>query len=67
MEIFINEKKYSIKDQNTISEMIRELEIKGNTGMAIAVNNSVIPKKDWENTKLCSGDNILLIHATSGG
>ena len=36
-------------------------------GAAFAVNNSVVPKKDWASKELQDGDTILIIKATQGG
>ncbi len=37
------------------------------TNIAIAVNNSVVPKEKWENTIINNGDNLLIIKAYYGG
>ena len=36
-------------------------------GIAVAVNNSVIPKSLWDNHTLSPKDQILIISATQGG
>jgi len=36
-------------------------------GIAVAINNSVIPKTDWDNYILSPTDQILIISATQGG
>ena len=37
------------------------------SGIAVAVNETVIPKKDWPNQILQPQDKILVIKATQGG
>lgn len=37
------------------------------TNIAIAVNNSVVPKEKWENTIINNGDTLLIIKAYYGG
>ncbi len=37
------------------------------TNIAIAVNNSVVPKEKWENTIINDGDTLLIIKAYYGG
>lgn len=45
-----------------------ELELKGKTkGIAVALNNQVIPRINWSSTPLTENDSILIITATSGG
>lgn len=36
-------------------------------GVALAVNNRVIPRTMWEHTNLHEGDNITIIKAAFGG
>ena len=36
-------------------------------GWAVAINEDVIPRQDFENTFLSEGDRVLLIQATQGG
>ena len=37
------------------------------TGIAIAVNNRMIPRAEWDSFALNEGDNILIIKAVCGG
>ena len=37
------------------------------TGIAIAVNNRMIPRTEWDSHALNEGDNILIIKAVCGG
>jgi len=36
-------------------------------GMAIAVNDSVVPGSEWNSLHLQDGDRILIVQATQGG
>jgi sulfur carrier protein len=36
-------------------------------GLAVAVNNTVIPRTTWSNFQLNENDTITIIHATQGG
>lgn len=36
-------------------------------GVAVAVNESVVPVSRWESTLLCESDQILVIQAAQGG
>jgi len=36
-------------------------------GMAIAVNDSVVPSSEWNSLHLQDGDRILIVQATQGG
>lgn len=52
---------------NNLEELMH-LELKGKTnGVAIALNNQVIPRNSWSVTPLADNDSILIITATQGG
>lgn len=36
-------------------------------GVAVAINNAVVPKSEWENTVLAHGDSIDVFEAIAGG
>lgn len=46
---------------------IREQDWYDKKGIAVALNQSVIPKSEWEQTSIKENDNILVITATQGG
>jgi len=47
---------------------LMDLELKGKTkGIAVALNNQVIPKNSWSDQLLNDNDSILIITATQGG
>ena len=37
------------------------------TGIALAVNNRMVPRAEWDSYVLKEGDNILIIKAVCGG
>ena len=67
MNIIINEKPYRIKNGATIDEALKEAQIENRFGIAVAVNNVVIPKALWEDTPLYPHDQITIINAIFGG
>ena len=67
MEITLNDVKKLVAIQSSLA-IIAQKEIGNNqNGIAIAVNGSVIPRKDWENYLLKENDEVLIIKATQGG
>ena len=50
-----------------ISELAAELNLPAANGIALAVNEKVVPKSEWDNFKLNNNDNVLIIKATQGG
>lgn len=67
MKIKINNKDKILPNNISIEELLLILEHKDNSSIAIAINNEVIPKEQWDTIKLSDGDNLLIIHATCGG
>lgn len=50
----------------TLQEFSQELELASN-GIAIAVNNRMIPRAEWESFTLSENDSIIIIKAVCGG
>lgn len=62
----VNDTNRTFLKETTIDRMIETLQIQSN-GIAIAINNSIIKKSDWENHTLSENDNVLIIRSTQGG
>ena len=61
MNILINEEEREIAENSTISQMMERLDIEIIKGIALAVNDEVVPKTQWDHHLLYQNDNILLI------
>ena len=67
------EKKLIINGENifvlseTLSKVLNEINIIKNQNMAVAVNEEVIEKINWENYKIKSGDIIEIVQPLKGG
>ena len=59
------------KEVNTISDnlfdMLSEKSFQNTNGIAVAVNQNVIPKANWKTTIVKQNDSIMIITATQGG
>ena len=66
MNITVNNNDQSVKDPSSIEAMVVQLEVESK-GIAIAVNQTVISKSEWNKTELKENDNITIIKATQGG
>ena len=70
LQEIVKEKTGKIVDSEFLKEIKENLEqIKkaNKTGIAIALNGTVIAKSQWEQTKLSVNDTITIITATQGG
>lgn len=67
MKIKYNNQQIEIDDKLMLSTFVFSQIGEKTNGIAVAVNNSVIPKTNWEVIEIQPNDNILLIKATQGG
>ncbi|EDM45652.1 sulfur transfer protein involved in thiamine biosynthesis [unidentified eubacterium SCB49] len=51
----------------SLFKLLEEKQLVNKTGIAVAVNQNIIPKSNWNSTSLQSNDSILVITATQGG
>lgn len=66
MEIFVNDAPVSCEEGATVSEVLAQEGITP-VNIAVAVNESVVPKSQWKATKLTAGARLLVIKAVQGG
>jgi sulfur carrier protein len=66
MKLIVNNKpeEYSLEHLNQLMQALDLLESKG---IAVAVNNKVVPKTNWNTFQLNENDTITIIRATQGG
>lgn len=67
MQIIVNEKIREFSVPLNITELLATINLPSVTGIAVAVNNQVIKRDEWERVHLSEGDRVLVIKATQGG
>jgi len=67
MEIQLNNQSKEIASCLSIQQLLDEVVGQKQKGIAVAINNTVVPKAVWANHLLQANDNILIIKATQGG
>jgi sulfur carrier protein len=67
MEILINNQKHTVVEDITLQTIANTQLGDKQKGVAIAINETVIPKSNWETQIIKSNDHILIIKATQGG
>lgn len=68
MELKINNQTKQFTASNLTVQTLLDLEIpEKQNGIAIAINNTIIPKSNWNSHSLKETDTILIISATQGG
>lgn len=67
MEILLNHQKREIISPSSIRQLLDDLLGEKQKGIAVAVNDSVVPKSSWGSRMIQPNDSILIIKATQGG
>jgi sulfur carrier protein len=68
MELKINNQTKQFALDSLTVQALLDLEIpEKQNGIAIAINNAVIPKSHWKSHFITETDDILIISATQGG
>lgn len=65
--ISINNKQYPHTENKNLSDLFASLDIIAEKGVAVAVNEEIVPKSEWNNCIIKKQDKIILIKATQGG
>ncbi len=67
MEVFVNNSLLTIEKDFTLFQLLSHLGKEKIQGMAVAVNDEVVLKNEWNVRILCPQDKIIIITATAGG
>lgn len=67
MEILLNNQPKQISGQASVQQLLNEVLGEKQKGIAVAINNTVVPKAAWPQRFIKESDNILIIKATQGG
>ncbi|MEI6595462.1 MAG: sulfur carrier protein ThiS [Bacteroidota bacterium] len=67
MTVFINNKEHNLTQSKNLFEVLTDVNLISQKGIAVAVNNTVISKSAWEKYQLNENDKITIITATQGG
>ncbi|MDP1747121.1 MAG: sulfur carrier protein ThiS [Bacteroidota bacterium] len=67
MEIKLNNIIKIFPEQYSVQQLLDEVIPEKQKGIAVALNNSVIPKTNWQIQILKQNDEVLIIKATQGG
>ncbi len=67
MVLFVNNQKREFAGDPSIVQLVQELRLESTRGLALAVNDRVISKMEWETFDLKEFDKVTIIRATQGG
>jgi sulfur carrier protein len=66
-EVSINQQKFQLEANGCLADVLPLLRILQADGIAIAVNEVVIPRSEWADYRLQEADRVFVIRATQGG
>ena len=66
MKIYINQKEIEVQHSISVKELLDMQQI-SIEGTAIAIDNKLVPKNEWNDRILTEGNKITIIRATFGG
>lgn len=67
IKVWVNNKHHHFPSEISLLDMLREIHLADPKGIAIAVNEEVVPKNTWNKRSLQHEDKILIIKASQGG
>lgn len=67
MKITLNNRIKDLQEKSTVRQLLDKITPEKQKGIAVAVNNRVVPKDEWHNHVLKNNDDVLIINAVQGG
>ncbi|MGI4751886.1 MAG: sulfur carrier protein ThiS [Janthinobacterium lividum] len=67
MEVTVNQQNFTVSETCSVAQLLALVFDRMATGIAVAVNQTIVPKADWNTHLLHPHDQIILIKATQGG
>ncbi len=67
MEVTINQQSFTTTTDNSLSGVLKAYGLQPGKGVAVAVNQCVVPKTEWDSYVLKEKDQLIIIKAAQGG
>jgi sulfur carrier protein len=68
MTIVVNGARTEVDASTTLVDVVRSFGVDEDAaGVAVAVNDAVVPKRDWRTRRIAAGDAVEIIRAVQGG
>ncbi|MCP9269827.1 sulfur carrier protein ThiS [Xenorhabdus sp. XENO-1] len=66
MNIIVNDQPITLSTSMTAQQLLEHVQ-RSQSGTALAINQTIIPRSEWNTHQINDGDNILLFQAIAGG
>lgn len=67
MVIRLNDASREVPAATTVGALLRELGVAERQGIAVAVNDAVVPRSSWGTQELRDADRVVVLRAMQGG
>ncbi len=67
MKIIYNDQEISLSDGSRLTDFLQSENLLGQSGIALALNDEVIPRARWSDIEFKNNDQLLVVQATQGG
>jgi sulfur carrier protein len=67
MELVINGEPRQVSAVQNLAALMDALDVPSKRGVAVAVNDAVVPRGKWADEPIKEGDRVEIIRATQGG
>jgi sulfur carrier protein len=67
MKIELNGRTVEISPRATVADAVEASGAEARRGVAVAVEGEVVPRSEWESTRLRDGQQVEVLHAVQGG
>ncbi len=66
--IVVNGRTHPLPAGGTLVQLLTQLSVDpGSAGVAVAINDEVVPRPDWAARRLVPGDRVEVVRAVQGG
>ena len=66
MRIYVNNKEHEVSERACVNDLAASLQLPPQ-GVAVAVDNRMVPRAEWERTELKADARVVIIKAACGG
>lgn len=67
MVVFVNDAPRALLSNATVKTLMDDLSMATRTGIALAINDVVVPRLDWHHHSLHDQDRVVVLTASQGG
>lgn len=67
MEITVNNQSVAVHPESSVATLLESLKFGASRGIAIAINEEIIPRETWPQRMLAARDRVTIISAVQGG